>query len=297
MQAREVAAALRGRLLGDDTAIDRISSLHNASACDLSIIMWPKDIRLAKICRAGVLLTTVDVAADYADSIAASLIVVDDLATSIFTLHSLFSNSTSARAQIACSARIHKTAVIHDGAVIGNACSIAAGVVVYGNARIGDHVSIGANCVIGSEGFVPYGLRDIKVLPCFGFVNVDDHVRIGALSTIDRGFLGATHIGSNTVLDNMVHIGHDAYLGNNVVVAGQAGIAGFVRIGDHVTIGGQAGIAPHVSVGEGARISGKSMVHCDIKKYEIWSGNPSVPHAMYLRSYGKLKREFKDKHR
>ncbi|HXW53454.1 MAG TPA: UDP-3-O-(3-hydroxymyristoyl)glucosamine N-acyltransferase, partial [Myxococcota bacterium] len=86
----------------------------------------------------------------------------------------------------------------------------------------------------------------------------------------------------------MVHIGHDVRIGENVIVAGQSGLAGFVWIDKNVTLGGQVGVAPHVRIGEGARISGKSMVHCDIRPREIWSGNPSVPHAVYLRAYGQL---------
>jgi UDP-3-O-[3-hydroxymyristoyl] glucosamine N-acyltransferase len=158
-------------------------------------------------------------------------------------------------------------------------------------------VQIGANSVIGSPGFIPFGVVHARCLPCFGSVHIDEGVRIGALCTIDRGFLGVTRIGSNTLIDNMVHVGHDVDIGAGVIIAAQTGIAGFVRIGDRATLGGQVGIKPHATVGTGARVSGKSLVHCDIENDAIWSGNPSLPHAQYLRAYGQLKRSFKDRSR
>ena len=162
--------------------------------------------------------------------------------------------------------------------------------IVHSRVVLRDRVHVGSDWVIGFAGFVPFGTEDAQCLPCFGSVHIEEGVRIGALCTIDCGFLGATRIGKNSLLDNMVHVGHDVDINESVIIAAQSGLAGFVRLESLVTLGGQVGIKPHVTVEEGARISGKSLVHCDIKKYEIWSGNPSVPHAVYLRAYGQLMR-------
>ena len=321
MRAKEVTAALNGQLFGEDLFIEGVASLKDASVNDMSLIMWPQDIRWAKTSRAGVVLLSMDYAADYADVINASLIVVEDLGASIFALKRFFDDGAGRfprahfrEASIDSTALIHPSAqignvvigaktvigphvVIEDGTMMGSNCVISAGVIIHQNTLIDDKVSIGANSVIGSMGFVPYGSHHAQCLPCFGYVHIAEGVRMGSLSTVDRGFLGPTRVGKNSLIDNMVHLGHDVVIDENVIIAGQSGLAGFVAVQNHVTLGGQVGIKPHVVVEEGARVSGKSLVHCDVKKYEIWSGNPSVPHALYLRAFGQLKRSFKDKKR
>lgn len=318
MRAHDVAKMLCGRLLGDDVLIDGIASLPDATPVDLSFILWPKDIRAAKKARAAAIVADVASAAEHADQIASPLIVVEDVGASIITLKLAVDSGALSMAPakyvkapyVDATAVVHRSAlvhsafvgsdarlgpnvVVHDGAVIGESSIINAGVVIHSNVVIERHVTIGANSVIGSEGFIPMGINTVDALPCFGGVHIGAHARIGGLCTIDRGLFGNTRIGAHTLIDNMVHVGHDVVIGDQVVIAAQTGLAGFVRIGDRVTLGGQVGITPHVIVHDGARISGKSLVHCDIKKYEIWSGNPSVPHAEYLRSYGKLRGWFK----
>jgi UDP-3-O-[3-hydroxymyristoyl] glucosamine N-acyltransferase len=128
------------------------------------------------------------------------------------------------------------------------------------------------------------------MLPSLGAVLIEDGASIGALCSIAKALIGVTTIGEASQLDNMVHCGHDAVIGKNVVIAAQSGLAGFAQIGDGVTIGGQSGVAPHVVIEHSARLSGKSFAHKDIRAFEIWSGNPSLPHALYLRDYARAKR-------
>lgn len=305
---------MKGRLLGDDCIIEGVSSLYDAMPSDLSFVIWPQDFRLAKKTRAGVMVTDLAFAADYAHQVSSSLIVVESLYDAFHVVKQAFLPPQ-------CYARlIHPTAMVHQSAVIGDACikaravigplvvikdgssvgedsHVDAGAVIHENVVIKDRCYIGANSVIGGDGFVPYGEGETKILLSLGSVVIESDVRIGNLCTVDRGLVSKTTIGRHTLIDNMVHIGHDVVVGEQVVIAGQTGLAGFVRLADQVTLGGQVGIKPFVQVGTNARISGKSLVHCDIKNHEIWSGNPSVPHAMYLRSYGKLKRTFKDMRR
>ena len=82
-------------------------------------------------------------------------------------------------------------------------------------------------------------------------------------------------------------MGHDSDLAPKVVIAAQTGLAGFVQIGEGATLGGQAGVAPHVVIGAYARVSAKTLVHKTLKSYEICSGNPGLPHELYLSAYKK----------
>ncbi len=318
MRAREIAAAINGRLLGDDHHIAGISSLADATPTDISFLIWPHDVRMAQKSRAGVIVAEISLVADYADVITSPLIAVENLADSFREFKSLIDDdifvwpkkvihgrtihpsnqihqtALVGEAYIAASVSIEAFAMVGDGASIGEGTVIGAGVKIAPNVKIGKHCQIGANSVIGTEGFVPFGAYLTSMLPCLGSVEILDSVRVGALCTVDRGLLSNTRIGNGCMIDDQVHVGHDVNIGQNVVIAAQSGLAGFVRIEDDVTLGGQIGVKPHVTIGQGARISGKSFVHCDIKSREIWSGNPSVPHALYLRSYGKLKRRMKD---
>lgn len=309
MQSLKLARALNGRLLGEDVDLLQVAPIFMAGPKSLSAILWPKDVGLAKKTKAQVLLVDLATAAEYADEIPATLIVIDNFHEAFLKLKEIFSKPTQKigvdGAKVHASAQVGQAfvgagtiigphVVVADGAVIGKNCLIEAGVVIGPQVYIGENTVIKANSVIGSEGFVPFG-QEAKNLNCLASVIIEADCRIGALCSIDRGLLGDTTIKKGSLLDNMVHIGHDSIVGKNCIIAGQSGLSGNVRLGDFVTMGGQSGIVPHVVVGDGARISGKSLVHCDIKSQEIWSGNPSMPHGIYLRSYAKLRREFREK--
>jgi UDP-3-O-[3-hydroxymyristoyl] glucosamine N-acyltransferase len=301
MLASGLAKILGGRLLGDDSMITKVSPLLHALPGDVSLVIWPQNIRQAKFTQASCLITDINVAADYAHLLSPSLIVVEDFFEVFWCLKALLesgelgSKKPILRNNIGQNTTIGTQAIIENGAMIGQNCSIGPGAVIHKNVKMGDGCKIGANSVIGSDAFVPWGIEPSKNLPSLGAVVIEDQVSIGALCTIDRGLLGATVIKKQSLIDNMVHVGHDVEIGENVVIAAQSGLAGFAVVSDQATLGGQVGVVPFAHIGQGARISGKSLVHCDIKHHEIWSGNPSVPHIMYLRAYGRLKRMFKEK--
>jgi len=64
-----------------------------------------------------------------------------------------------------------------------------------------------------------------------GNVIIQDDVEIGANTAIDRGALGATAIGADTKIDNLVHIAHNVVIGRNCLVMGQVGFAGSTKLG------------------------------------------------------------------
>jgi UDP-3-O-[3-hydroxymyristoyl] glucosamine N-acyltransferase len=108
-------------------------------------------------------------------------------------------------------------------------------------------------------------------------VIIADDVEIGNNSAIDRGAVADTVIGSGTVIDNLVQIGHNVHIGSNCVLAGQVGIAGSVTIGDNVMIGGRTAICDHVVVGSNARVAGASGVMRDVGEGEVVGGYPAIP--------------------
>ena len=108
-----------------------------------------------------------------------------------------------------------------------------------------------------------------------GRVIIEDHVEIGALSTIDKGVTSNTIIKKGTKMDNQVHIGHDTIVGENCLFAAQVGIAGCVTIEDNVILWGQVGIPSNLTIGKGAVVLGQSGVTKNLAPDKTYFGSPA----------------------
>lgn len=118
---------------------------------------------------------------------------------------------------------ISKNCQIDDTVSIGKNCVIERGVKIGKNSiiknnvnikcsLIGSNVVIGDNTSIGTTGFgFEFKTRGSSNLnPQIGIVYIDDNCHIGSTCTIDRGKIDSTFIGKNCMIDNLVHIGHNA---------------------------------------------------------------------------------------
>ena len=187
------------------------------------------------------------------------------------------------RAAIGTGTVIGAHAVIGPDVQIGRDGSIGPGSSIV-HALIGDHVIIHAGCRIGQDGFRYHRAAQGHVkVPQLGRVIIQDHVEIGAGTTIDRGGSGDTVIGEGTKIDNLVQIGHNVTVGRHCIIVAQCGLSGGVTLGDHVMLGGQVGVADHIAIGEGAQVGAKSGVVSDIPAGERWLGYPALPGREYLR--------------
>jgi UDP-3-O-[3-hydroxymyristoyl] glucosamine N-acyltransferase len=200
---------------------------------------------------------------------------------------------------------VEPNAAIGTGVVIGKRCAIGANVVIGKSVQLGDDVRVAANatlshCIVGSRvriytgarigqdgfGFAPDPKAPVKV-PQLGRVLIGDDVEIGANTTIDRGAGPDTVIGSGTMIDNLVQIGHNVQLGRCCVIVAQVGISGSTRFGDYVMVGGQAAFAGHLTVGDGAKIGAQAGVIRDVDKGDVLLGSPAMPNREfhYMNTY------------
>ncbi|MEP7373536.1 MAG: UDP-3-O-(3-hydroxymyristoyl)glucosamine N-acyltransferase [Chitinophagaceae bacterium] len=182
--------------------------------------------------------------------------------------------------------KVYPNAYIGDNVTIGDNCIIHPGVKIYHDCVLGSHVIIHAGTIIGSDGFgfAPMADGSFKKIPQIGNVKIEDHVEIGANTTIDRATIGSTIIKAGAKLDNLIQVGHNAEIGNSTVIAAQAGISGSTKIGNGVMIGGQAGIVGHIQLGDGARVNAQSGVSKSIEPGKSVTGSPAYDYTAALRS-------------
>jgi UDP-3-O-[3-hydroxymyristoyl] glucosamine N-acyltransferase len=173
--------------------------------------------------------------------------------------------------------------------VIGQHCRIHPNAVIYDHTVLGDYVEIHAGAIIGADGF-GYKYRNNQHLkvPHVGYVEIADHVEIGANTCIDRGALGATRIGAGSKIDNLVQLGHNNVVGRNVIICGQSGISGSCTIEDGAILAGSSGVADHVTIGSRAVVMARSGISADVAPGSQVFGSPAKDKKIAWRELAAL---------
>jgi UDP-3-O-[3-hydroxymyristoyl] glucosamine N-acyltransferase len=196
--------------------------------------------------------------------------------------------SVGENVKIGKNVKIFPNTTIGDNAVIGDDCMIFSGCSIYSETQIGKDCIIHAGVTLGADGFgfAPNSENNYKKVAQIGNVVIEDHVEIGANTSIDRATLGSTIIRKGVKLDNLIQIAHNVEIGENTVIAAQCGIAGSTKIGKNCMIGGQVGIVGHIKIADEVKIAAQSGIgHSIEEKGSIVQGSPSIPIGDYKRSY------------
>ena len=193
---------------------------------------------------------------------------------------------------------IHKTAIIEDGAIlgddvkieayafvgkdakIGNEVIIKQGARIVGNTTIGDKSKIFSYAVVGD---IPQDMS-FEVGEKTGLI-IGKNATIHEFCTINSGSHkgdGFTRIGDNAFIMAYCHIAHDCIIGNNVILANNATLAGHVEMGDYAVIGGLTPVHQFVKIGESCMIAGASALSQDVPHFCLAEGNRAYIRGLNL---------------
>lgn len=156
------------------------------------------------------------------------------------------------------------TSIARDS-VIGEDTLLYPSISIYYGTEIGKRCIIHSGAVLGADGFgfapdfSASGGEWVKI-PQTGRVVIGDDVEVGASTTIDRGAMSDTVVGSGTKIDNQVQIAHNVVIGQCCVVAGCAAISGSTKIGNFCIIGGAANFAGHLTIADRTTVSGNTSI-------------------------------------
>jgi UDP-3-O-[3-hydroxymyristoyl] glucosamine N-acyltransferase len=187
---------------------------------------------------------------------------------------------------------IHPQVYIGDRVSIGDHTIIHAGARICADTQIGNHCEINPGAVIGADGFgfAPQADGTYKPIPQLGNVILEDHVRVGANTTIDRATLGSTIIRKGAKIDNQVQLAHNVIVGENTVIAAQTGVSGSTEIGKNCVIAGKAGIVGHIKIADRTTVGANTGVSKTIKKSgETLFGYIGFDMKEFLKSYSIFK--------
>ena len=199
---------------------------------------------------------------------------------------------------------IHKTAIIEEGAILGDNITIGAFTIIEKDVKIGDgtvidsHTLIAGKTTIGknnhifshaSIGTIPQDLKfngeDVELI-------IGDNNKIREYTLFSPGTIGGgsiTKIGDNNLFMGYVHVAHDCIIGSNCIFANGATLAGHVECADFVVVGGLTPIHQFCKIGTQAMIGGASAVAQDIPPFCLAEGNKAVLRGLNLTG---LRRRF-----
>ena len=201
---------------------------------------------------------------------------------------------------------IHPSAVVEDGAqlgqdvqigplsyigseaIIGDGCVLKSHVVVDGPVKLSEKVTLDHHAVVVGHTTVGEGTQ-ISSFAAVGHPpqHMDYHdeptrVEIGSncvireYVTIHRGTVrggGLTRVGNEVMLMAYCHIAHDCRVDDKVIMANGATLAGHVEVQKYANIGGLTAIHQFARIGRNAFIGGASAISMDVVPFASAAGN------------------------
>jgi UDP-N-acetylglucosamine acyltransferase len=184
--------------------------------------------------------------------------------------------------------RIHPTAIVEDGARLGDDVTIGpyslvgADVVLEDGVVLESHVIIGGQTTIGARTrvspFVAIGgeAQDLSYKGEKSGIVIGTDCIIREYATIHRGTAkgrGTTTVGAHCFLMIGAHVAHDCMVGDHVILTNQSTLGGHTEVGEYAILGGLAAVQQRTRVGAHAFIGGLTGINRDVIPFVMAAGN------------------------
>jgi UDP-N-acetylglucosamine acyltransferase len=181
-------------------------------------------------------------------------------------------------------AKIHQTAIVEDGAVLGADVEVGPYAHIGRDVKIGDgtrvgqgaivdgHTTIGSECQIFPYALIGMKTQDLKYKEgSVSYVEIGNRTVIREFATVHLGTADGekTIIGDDCLFMAYCHAAHGVILGNHVICSNTVQLAGDVHLQDYVIVGGCAASHQFCTVGRHAMVGGMCKIRQDVPPYML----------------------------
>jgi UDP-N-acetylglucosamine acyltransferase len=184
--------------------------------------------------------------------------------------------------------KIHPTAIITEGARLGEGVAVGPYAVVESDTTLGERTEIrahavvkrfttlGADCRVHEGAVIGGEPQDLAFSGCESYVRVGDRSVMREGVTIHRGTQAGsmTIIGSDCYLMAYAHVAHNSRLGDRVILANNVALAGHIEVADRAFLSGGVMVHQFCRVGRLAMVGGISKIVQDCLPFVTTDGRP-----------------------
>lgn len=185
--------------------------------------------------------------------------------------------------------KIHATAIVEDGAVLGADVEIGPyavigpdavlgdGCKIFGHAMISGHTKLGERCEVHPFAHIGGKTQDLKYDGGTTYVEIGPRTVMREYVTVNCGTRDGevTKVGADCLLMAYCHVAHGCVLDDHIIVSNSTSFAGEVHIEEHATISGLCGVHQFCRIGCHAMIAPATVILQDAPPYMIIAGTPA----------------------
>lgn len=185
---------------------------------------------------------------------------------------------------------IHPTAIVAEGARLGERAAVGPYCVLGPNVEIGEgteimshvvidgHTRLGSNCRVFPFASLGTETQDLKYAGEVTQVEIGDGTVIREYVTVNSATSEGqtTLVGKDCFIMAYSHVAHACRIGDGVVMANSTNLAGHVVLEDRCIIGGLVGIHQFVRVGTLCMVGGLARITQDCPPFTLVAGSPAT---------------------
>ena len=204
-------------------------------------------------------------------------------------------------------AKIHHTAIVEDGAILGAEVEIGPYAHIGPHAKLGDgttvgqgaiidgHTTIGEKCQIFPYALIGMKTQDLKYKEgSTSYVEIGNRTVIREFATVHLGTADGekTIIGDDCLFRAYCHAAHGVILGNHCICSNSVQLAGDVHLQDYAIVGGCSASHQFCTVGTHAMVGGMVKIRQDFPPYMLGDAVEGATKIIGVNIVGLTRRGF-----